>query len=620
VRTLWRLLRYLRPHAGWAVVAVGGMAGVAVTMVFLVFLIKPMFDQVLGAGAAEKVLGKRVAQAEELSKTPTPLSDSLLIRQLTQNFERAKDSLAKHVPNDKWAIVLIVMITVFLKNLLTYFGHYAFFRTGLATVKDIRDALMDALLGQSSRFYQQQPSAVLMSRVTNDVEQITAAVSDRFGDLFQDGFTVLGLLIYAFSLNFRFALASLIVAPLLLYPIVHFAKKLRHRSFQSQERLGEMNTVLDEVLKGYRVVQAFGMQDFEARRFRVATFRHFKANLRARKIQALNAPVMEVLGAAGMLALMIYASHLIGRGVMTTGDFGSFLFALYGMYTPIKRLNKLNLAMQMAIASGDRVFAVLDAPVTIHDRPGAQLLTGVREAIRFEDVSFSYEPGKPVLRGLDLTIGAGEAVALVGASGAGKSTVAQLIPRFWDVETGRISIDGVDVRDLTLVSLRGKLGLVTQETVLFNHTIRANIAYGQDDVDEERLRASARAAFADDFILEFPNGYDTVIGEGGLKLSGGQRQRIAVARALYKDPPILILDEATSALDAEAEAIVQRALENLMQGRTTLVIAHRLATVRNADRIAVMEEGRVVEQGTHAELLAAGGVYARLAGLQGITR
>jgi subfamily B ATP-binding cassette protein MsbA len=257
--------------------------------------------------------------------------------------------------------------------------------------------------------------------------------------------------------------------------------------------------------------------------------------------------------------------------------------------------------------------------VAIKDRPGARKLPAVREGVRFENVTFAYEPDKPVLRGFDLIIPAGRAVALVGPSGAGKSTVAQLLPRFWDVQGGRVTVDGVDVRDLELRSLRGVLGLVTQETVLFNTTVRANIAYGQERVDEDKLRACARAAFAEEFILEFPNGYDTEIGEAGVRLSGGQRQRLAVARALYKNPPILILDEATSALDAEAEGIVQRALENLMHGRTTLVIAHRLATVRNADVIAVMENGRVVEQGTHAELLAAGGVYARLANMQGIT-
>jgi subfamily B ATP-binding cassette protein MsbA len=340
--------------------------------------------------------------------------------------------------------------------------------------------------------------------------------------------------------------------------------------------------------------------------------------LRARKILALNAPVVEVLGAAGMAILFAYANRMIGAGAMTLGTFSSFLFGLYALYAPVKRLTKVNLVLQAAAASAERVFEVIDAPVDVQDRPEARPLAPLRDVIRFEAVSFSYEPDKPVLRGFSLDIPAGRAVALVGPSGAGKSTVAQLLPRFWDVGEGRITVDGVDIRDVTLRSLRGQLGLVTQETVLFNTTIRANIAYGRDEVDDERLRACAGAAFAEEFIAEFPDGYDAVVGEAGVRLSGGQRQRLAVARALYKDPPILILDEATSALDAEAEAIVQRALENLMRGRTTLVIAHRLATVRNADLIAVMDAGRVIELGCHAELLASGGMYARLAELQGI--
>jgi len=617
MRTLFRLLRFLRPHTGWAAVAVLGMVGVALTTVFLVFLIYPVFDQVLGAGAGTAILGGKPAAA---GKAPTAgkVPDAPFIRALQGQFEAAKKGISAIVPSQRAAIVVITLLTVILKNILLYFGHYAFYRAGLSTVRDIRNRLLEALLGQSARFYQQQPSAVLMSRVTNDVEQITAAISDRFGDLFQDSFAVLALLVYIFSLNFKMALGALVVAPLLIWPIVHFAAKLRRRSHQSQERLGEMNSVLDEVLKGYRVVQAFGMEHFESRRFRTANQRHFKANLRARRIQALNAPVMEILGAAGMLGLMAYAAHLIATGRMTLGIFSSFLFALYGLYNPIKRLNKLNLAAQMAVAAGERVFRVLDAPVEIVTAPGAQAIRGVRREVRFDDVWFAYEPDKPVLQGFSLTIPAGKVIALVGPSGAGKSTVAQLLPRFWDVDRGRVTVDGLDLREVDLTSLRAQLGVVMQETILFNDTIRANIAYGQDPVDEERVRACARAAFAEEFILEFPNGYDTLVGEAGSKLSGGQRQRIAVARALFKDPPLLILDEATSALDAEAEAVVQRALENLMRGRTTLLIAHRLATVRNSDRIAVVDEGRVVESGTHSELLASGNVYARLARLQGI--
>ncbi len=613
MNTALRLLRYVRPHAGWAAVAVVGMVGVAISMMFLVFLVSPIFDEVLGANAG----ATQPAAASGLNKAGK-LPDVGVIHEMRRAFDSAKAGLSQILPSSRAVILLLGFLTVLVKNVLTYFGHYAFFRTGLATVKDLRDDLMDILLRQSAHYYQQQPTAMLMSRATNDVEQITNAVSDRLSDLFQDSFTVVALLVFVFSLNFRLAVAAIIVAPLLIWPIVHFSRKLRSRSWQSQERLGEMNAVLDEVLKGYKVVQSFGMERFESGRFREATRRHFRANLKARRIQALTTPVMEVLGTFGIVALIGYASRLIAHGDMTTGTFSSFLLGLYSLYTPIKRLNKVNLAIQSAIASGERVFAVMDAAVDIIDRPGARTLDDVGGGIRFEHVSFAYAAEKPVLRDVSISIPRGRVVAVVGPSGAGKSTLAQLLPRFWDVGSGRITIGGADIRELTLLSLRDKLGVVTQETVLFNSTVRANIAYGCDRVDEDRLRECARAAFADEFILEMPAGYDTVIGEAGVRLSGGQRQRLAVARALYKDAPILILDEATSALDAEGEAVVQKALERLMAGRTTMVIAHRLATVRGADRTVVMEDGQVVEEGTHAELLRRGGLYARLADLQGI--
>jgi len=618
VRAIWRLLGFMRPHAGWIGVAVVGMVGVALTSVLLVALLVPLFDEVLGQGASSTMLQHAQAR-QEGSAAGTKALDNPTVRSVQRFIESSRAFLRRQVPSDKAALIALAFLVLVAKNALNYFGHYAFYRAGLAAIKDLRDRLFDALVGQAARYLQQQPTAVLMSRVTNDVEQIRAFISDTFGYLFQDGFTVLALLVYVLSLQLHLALVSLLVAPAIVWPVVHFARKMRRRSHQSQERLGEMNTVLDEVLKGFRVVQAFGMERFEALRFRAATRQHFRANVKARKVQALSTPVVEVVGGAALLALTLYAATLIERGAMTLGVFTSFLFAFYSMYGPVKRLNQLNLAMQMAVASGERVFAVMDAPVDIVDRPAARPLAGVRDAIRFERVAFAYQADKPVLRDFSLTIPAGKVVALVGPSGAGKSTVAQLLPRFWDVDAGRISIDGVDLRDLTLASLRAQLGLVSQETILFNTTFRANIAYGQERVDEERLVAAARAAFADEFIREFPRGYDTVAGESGLMLSGGQRQRIAVARALYKNPPILILDEATSALDAEAEGVVQRALENLMRGRTTLVIAHRLATVRNADTIVVMEDGRMVEQGTHATLLAGSGLYARLAQLQGIT-
>ena len=618
MRALRRLLKFLRPHMVWALTAIAGMIGVAVASVFMVFLLSPLLDEVLGGRGAALSLAAGAPAAVAKVKAPK-LPEVGVVKELRGWYEQGKDTLRRYLPNDAVAILLLGFLTVFVKNVFLYLGHYSLFRAGLATVKDLRDRLMDSLIAQSAGFYQQQPSAVLMSRVTNDVEQINNAISDRLADLLQDFFAIVGFLVLVFSLNFRLALATVILAPLLLGPIAHFTSRLRKRSHQSLERLGDMNAVVDEVLKGYRVVQAFGMQAFESLRFREATRRHYRANLKARKIYALTAPVVEVLGAGGVLVLMWYAKRLIDSGAMTIGTLMAFLVGLYSLYNPIKRFNKVNMAIQAAVAATERVFKVMDTPVEIKDRPGARKLPGVGEGIRFEDVTFAYEPDKPVLRDFNLVLPAGRAVALVGSSGAGKSTVAQLLPRFWDVQGGAVTIDRVDIRDLKLASLRANLGLVTQENVLFNTTVRANIAYGQDRVDEDRLHACARAAFAEEFILEFPNGFDTMIGEAGVRLSGGQRQRLAVARALYKDPPILILDEATSALDAEAEGIVQRALENLMQGRTTLVIAHRLATVRNADIIAVMDEGRVVELGSHTELLGRGGLYAHLAELQGIT-
>jgi subfamily B ATP-binding cassette protein MsbA len=613
VRTLLRLLRYVRPHSGWAAAAVLGMVGVALATVFLVFLIEPVFDEVLKASppAAQAMLG--AAGGGEAGGASVGV-----VRELRRAFDAVKQRLRAHLPDSRAVILLLGFLAVLVKNVLNYLGHYAFFRAGLASIKDLRDDTMDALLGQSARFYQKQPTAMMMSRTTNDIEQITGAVSDRLADFLQDSLSILGLLVYVFSLNFRLALASLVVAPLLVWPIVHYSRKLRRRSWQTQERLGEINAVLDEVLKGYRVVQAFAMERFESLRFRESTRRHFRASLKARRVQALTTPVTEVLGTVGIVALIGYASRLIASGAMTTGAFFSFLLGLYSLYAPVKRLNKATLTLQNAIASGERVFAVIDAPVEIVDRPGARTLERVDSGITFEGVCFAYEPGKPVLSDVSFAVPRGRVVAVVGPSGAGKSTLAQLVPRFWDVDAGRVAVDGVDVREWTLRSLRAQLGLVTQETVLFNTTVRANIAYGRDQVDEERLRECARAAFAEEFILAMPAGYDTVIGEAGVRLSGGQRQRLAVARALYKDPPILILDEATSALDAEAESVVQKALERLMAGRTTLVIAHRLATVRNAHCTVVMEGGRVVEEGTHAELLRGGGLYARLAELQGI--
>jgi subfamily B ATP-binding cassette protein MsbA len=377
-----------------------------------------------------------------------------------------------------------------------------------------------------------------------------------------------------------------------------------------------MATLLEETIRGVRIVKAFTMEPFEIRRFREATRRHLASNLKAQKIQALNSPVMELVSGVCLLALFMYAHRRIAVShTLTLGQFLSFLGALAAMYQPIKKLNKVNLSLNTALSAAERVFRMLDIDNEVKEQPDAVVLTAVGKGIRYEGVSFSYE-AEPVLKRVSLEVAPGEIVALVGGSGAGKSTFVNLLPRFYDVADGRITVDGHDVRDVSLTSLRGLMGFVTQEVVLFNDTVRNNIAYGRTDVDERQVIDAARAANAHDFIAQLPNGYDTMIGESGVLLSGGQRQRLAIARALFKDPPILILDEATSALDTESERLVQQALNNLMQGRTTVVIAHRLSTIRSADKIVVLDRGGIAEVGSHEELLARRGIYRKLYDLQ----
>lgn len=599
-----RVLKVAVPHAWWLGVAVISMFLVASSTVFAYNLIRPIYNELLSKSAPMATVQR--AHAEEGG----------LVGRLDRVAAKVQSKIRAAAGGDRGAILLMVIAAILVKNIFTFLSRYSVAQLGLATIRDLRDKLFDALLAQNPRFFQENQTGTLVSRVVNDVLLIHQALSERFGDLLQDSLTVVVLLAYAFSLNARLALATVVLGPILVAPMVYFSRRLRRRSRQSQERMGDIATILHETIGGIRVVQAFGMEDFLARRFHRATQRQFWANLKARAIQAANAPVMEVMGACGFIALIGYASLQIHKGTMTLGDFSAFLIAMYGTYNPIKRLNQFNLALQQAIVASGRVYKVIDAPVQIKDRPGARVLDRVDQGIHLDHVWFAYEADEWILKDVDLEIPLGKTVAIVGHSGAGKSTVAQLIPRFWDVQRGAVRVSGFDVRDLTLRSLRSVIGLVTQETILFNDTIRANVAFGRDDAPQEDVEAAARAAYAHDFISNLPGGYDTVIGESGVKLSGGERQRLAIARALLKDPPILILDEATSSLDTEAERLVQRALENLMEGRTTLVIAHRLTTVRNADAIAVLEDGRIVERGSHRELLDAGGAYARMVSSQ----
>jgi subfamily B ATP-binding cassette protein MsbA len=515
-------------------------------------------------------------------------------------------------------IALTIVSLYLIKGVCSYLSTTLVAFVGQRAVTDLRNALYEHVLKQSFSFLARHSTGALMSHITTDVEKIQNAVAEMAGDMLKEGLTVLGLLIVLFVKDWRLALLSLVAMPAILYLLVRLGHHVRASSETSLRRWRDISEILQETISGFRVVKAFGMEDFETSRFRRAAARLLHVNMRITRATAVMPPLMELMGGLALVAALFYGSHAIRTGRLTPGAFTAFLAGLFAMYTPIKRLSRVNATLQSALAAGGRIFQVLDTHQEVRESAGARELPRMQREVEYRDVGFRYaDGGGTILRRVRFTARSGEVVAIVGTSGAGKTTLMNLLPRFYDVTDGAICIDGADIRECTLSSLRNQIGLVTQETVLFNDTVRANIAYGLTEIDEARVESAARAAFAHDFILNLPRRYDTVIGERGSRLSGGQRQRIAIARAILKDPPILILDEATSALDPESERLVARALTNLMRGRTTLVIAHRLSTVRRADRIIVLEGGEVKEVGTHDELLAKPkGVYSRLYELQ----
>jgi ATP-binding cassette, subfamily B, bacterial MsbA len=606
VTTLPRLLRYFRRYALRATLALAAMALVAVATVSLLFLLKKVIDEVLGAGAAGALAGLGAAGS---SRTAPLLA-------LLERGYGAASAMAQAIGLDaRWAVPLLLVASLLVKNVFAYLSEYALNAIGLGMVRDLRSDAYRAILDQSTRFSAETASGELMSRLLSDAEQIQAAFGSRLADFVQGTLTMILVLVYVFSLNFRLAAAFLLVAPLVVLPIAANFRSLRGSSFAARERVGEMGALLGETLRGHRLIKTFAMEDFEADRFDAANRRYYAATRQTVRLQALNSPLMEILAGIGLALVFVYAAGQIHAGLMTVGGLLSFLAAILMLYKPLKDVTKTNIVLQVALAAADRLFDVIDGKNDIVEKPGAAPLPPFSSRLRWENVHFAYGLER-VLQGLDMTITRGETVALVGPSGAGKTTLVNLLPRLYDPTAGRVTIDGVDLRDVTLRSLRLQIGLVTQETILFDTSVRENIAYGEKTPSDERVRAAARAACADEFIERLPQGYDSPVGEGGRRLSGGQRQRLAIARAIYKDAPILILDEATSQLDAESEALVARALANLMRGRTTLVIAHRLSTVRRADRIAVLEGGRIVEEGSHSELLTRRGLYRRLHDMQ----
>jgi subfamily B ATP-binding cassette protein MsbA len=579
VTTLRRLLGYTRPYRARFAVAFLAMLLYAVASAGVAFLIKPIIDDGL------------------------------------------QPDRGATLPQDLLFWSGAVLVAYLAKGLGAYFSAYLMTDIGQRVVRDLRQQLFKHILDQSAAFFSRRSTGQLMSRLTNDVSQVQGAVSETVGDLLREGLALLGYACLLFYLDYRLALVCVTGAPVVVYPLVRLGQRVRRSTRRSQEELEHLSHIAAEAFSGHRIVKAFGAEAHEGRRFARAADLLYRTNLKITSTVAVLPPLMELLGGIAVVGLILYGSQRIGTGETTQGAFLGFIFAAFMMYTPIKKLSRVNTNLQQAMAAAERMFHMLDRHTEVQERPGAAPLQPLRHSLEFRNVAFAYEEAAPILRDVSFRVAAGQMVAIVGLSGAGKTTLVNLIPRFYDVTGGAVLIDGVDVRDVTLASLRAQVGIVTQETVLFDETIAANIAYGSPHAGGRDIEAAARAAHAHEFILEQPEGYATRIGERGQKLSGGQRQRIAIARALLKNPPILILDEATSALDAESEGLVQDALANLMLNRTAFVIAHRLSTVRRADMIVALERGRVAEIGRHEELLASPDtVYAKLYALQAIQR
>jgi subfamily B ATP-binding cassette protein MsbA len=528
----------------------------------------------------------------------------------------AVDGVLVDKDGSKLFLIATAIIALFLiRGVFDYGQAYLMNYVGQRIVADLREQLYNHLQYFSLSFFTKTPTGILISRLTNDIGLIQGAVSNAITTILKESVTIITLTGVVFYQDWRLASIAFIVLPLAGIPIVKFGQKLRKFSIKGQIRMGSITSLLQETISGNRIVKAFTMEDYESRRFSAENDRLFKVIMKRLKIRALSSPVVEVLGGLGIAGVVLVGGYSVIKGNMTPGSLSSFLVALGLLYKPIKSLTRLNDIVQGGLAAGSRVFELMDQTPEIGDTDGAVPLTGISDGIKFEGVSFKYEDDT-VLKDITIEVKVGEVLALVGMSGAGKTTLVNLIPRFYDIDKGHITIDGRDIRTFTIKSLREHIAIVTQQTILFNDTVRNNIAYGDIARSEEEIIEAAKAANAHGFIEKLPLGYDTVIGERGVKLSGGERQRVSIARALLKDAPILILDEATSSLDSESELQVQIALERLMANRTVFLIAHRLSTIRNAHRIVVIDNGRPVEEGTHDELLALNQTYRKLHDMQ----
>ena len=601
MQQLKRLLAHLRPylpHFSGAILlnlVVGAMDG------FRILLLGPIVDKVLNPGSPGRAM-------------------ALFTIPGTKHTVYLQSFIPHYFGNPLTVVAVALVGSSLIRGVCDYAGTYLVNHAGYGLITDLRNTLYDRILKRSIAFFSRNPTGTLLSTVINDVEKVQVTFTIALAEFLQQFFALLFLIVAVILLGHKLAFVLLFFVPFVIFSAGKIGRRVRTTTRKGQDKLAEIQNILHESITGNRIVKAFGMERWESVRFRAAAKKLFRANLKSVAAQAVSSPLMDMIGACAVALLLFVGRTQVKSGAMTPGIFIAFIAAVFRLYDPVRKMAFFNNSFQQALGASQEIFRFMDEEEPIKDKPGAIALPAFRDRVRFEKVSFSYtgsngaEP--EILRDVNLETRAGEIVAIVGSSGAGKSTLVHLVPRFFDVSSGAIKIDGHDIRDVTQASLRAQIGIVTQETILFNDTVRNNIAYGQPDVTPEAVIEAARAALAHDFITRLPEGYDTVIGERGLRLSGGERQRIAIARALLKNAPILILDEATSALDTESEALVQSALQNLMSGRTVFVIAHRLTTVRHADRIVVLEGGHISDSGTHEDLLTRLGTYRKLYELQ----